>query len=556
MLGQRLWRTTWIVLVVGIFQGCSDDTATQPLSDQVADILLDYPQIDSEPRDYLLPGDMLQLTAQPLDSAGDAVEGVPLTWSSSNESVLTVSPSGQLTGVALGDAVITVQAGAEQASRPFVVLAPVASVEILPAEIALVPGGAAEIQFVLKDAAGQPLSARTLTINTTNSAVAAVTQLFSVLELRAGSVGTATLEFEREGKTAQLEVQVAPVQLDTVDASGGRACGLTSDGTAWCWGTNSTGALGYGISTISSIEGSGWTPIRVSSGHQFSQITLGNSHTCALTADGSAYCWGNNGTGALGVNDLPFAAAPVAVSGGLRFSQISASYAYTCGVTMAGGAYCWGNNDVGQLGDGTTTQRFTPVPVNGGLTFTRVSSRWADQFAATTCGLTPGGAAYCWGAGFESQTGAPVAVPGGHTFVELSAGGSHSCGIEVGGAAYCWGLYGNGDTTPDLVPGGLQWRSISVLADHSCGVTASNAAYCWGDNSTGQLGDGTIDGSGETPVAVAGGLAFQSISAALGFTCGRTVQGLVYCWGEGTSGQLGQNTLENQLSPARVVGQP
>jgi alpha-tubulin suppressor-like RCC1 family protein len=95
-----------------------------------------------------------------------------------------------------------------------------------------------------------------------------------------------------------------------------------------------------------------------------------------------------------------------------------------------------------------------------------------------------------------------------------------------------------------------------VLAEHSCGVTTTNAAYCWGDNSNGQLGDGTTTESGATPVPVAGGLEFQSVSAALGFTCGRTVQGVVYCWGEGSSGQLGQNTLENQLTPARVVGQP
>jgi alpha-tubulin suppressor-like RCC1 family protein len=555
MLRQRLLLTSCIVAATWTFQSCSGDSPTDTPPDQVAGILFDYPEVASELRNYLVLGELLQLDAQPIDSAGDVVQGVPLTWSSSNQSVLAVSPAGELTGRAVGEAVITVQANGEQASLPFAVLAPVASVEVLPPEIGLVPGGAAEIQFVLKDAGGQLLTARSLTLTTMNSAVAVATQHSGVLEVRAGTAGTTTLGFMREGKSAELDVQVTPVQFDTVDASGGRACGLTSEGTAWCWGTNAQGALGYGIRTISSLEGSGWTPIRVSGGHAFSQISLGNSHTCALTGDGTAYCWGNNATGALGVSDLDFAAAPVPVSGGLRFSQISASYAYTCGVTIGGAAYCWGNNDVGQLGDGTTTQRFAPVPVAGGLTFTRISSRWAEQFAATTCGLTPGGAPYCWGSDFQDQAGAPVPVPGGHTFVSLSAGGSHSCGIDQAGDAYCWGSYGDGDTTPDLVPGGLQWRSINVLAEHSCGVTASNAAYCWGYNGNGQLGDGTITDSGSTPVAVAGGLAFQSVSAAQGYTCGRTLQGVAYCWGEGSSGQLGQNNLEARLSPVPVVGQ-
>ncbi|HWN17505.1 MAG TPA: hypothetical protein VNO19_01205, partial [Gemmatimonadales bacterium] len=379
------------------------------------------------------------------------------------------------------------------------------------------------------------------------------------------ATGTATLTVMREEKSDVIDVTVTLVELDTVDASGGRGCGLTNEGAAWCWGTNSGGALGYGMEAETNLFGSGWTPVRVAGGHVFSQISLGNSHTCALTGDGTAWCWGNNGTGALGVDVPASAAAPVAVSGGLRFSQISASYAYTCGVTIAGAGYCWGNNDAGQLGDGTKTQRFSPVAVAGGLTFTRISSRFAEQFGATTCALTAAGAAYCWGGNFQGQTGnggveteylTPVPVAGGHTFVDLSAGGSYSCGVDPAGDAWCWGSYSDDGSTPVLVPGGIQWQSISVLADHSCGVATSGAAYCWGDNATGQLGDGTNTASGIDPVPVSGGLTFQSVSAALGFTCGRTVAGVVYCWGEGSSGQLGQNSLETQLSPVPIVGQP
>src|SRR5687768_4472971 len=67
--------------------------------------------------------------------------------------------------------------------------------------------------------------------------------------------------------------------------------------------------------------------------------------------------------------DSPTAPAPTpALATGLThvlaFRQVSAGpLRHTCGVTTDDRAYCWGINDNGQLGDGTTTQRLTPVPV-------------------------------------------------------------------------------------------------------------------------------------------------------------------------------------------------
>src|SRR5207245_874294 len=99
----------------------------------------------------------------------------------------------------------------------------------------------------------------------------------------------------------------------------------------------------------------------------------------------------------------------------------------------------------GQLGDGTSTQRLSPVLVAGGLTFAAVTAGRGEG-DTHTCGVTPGGAASCWGANAYGQLGdgtmterltpVLVAVPAGVTFAPVSAGGYHTCGVTPAGAAY------------------------------------------------------------------------------------------------------------------------
>ena len=141
------------------------------------------------------------------------------------------------------------------------------------------------------------------------------------------------------------------------------ACGLTRDGAAYCWGSNGSGELGNGTTQEST------SPIAVSGGLTFAAITAGQGATCGVTTGGAAYCWGYNGYGQLGNAAAPLTNAPnptpLLVSGGLTFATVSTGYLHTCGVTPQGAAYCWGDNSEGELGDGSTAIHPTSVPVFG-----------------------------------------------------------------------------------------------------------------------------------------------------------------------------------------------
>jgi alpha-tubulin suppressor-like RCC1 family protein len=357
------------------------------------------------------------------------------------------------------------------------------------------------------------------------------------------------------------------VEWASVSAGWQFTCGLLTTGAAYCWGYNGLGRLGNG-STQPSFNP---LPVAVTGGFTFSAVSAGLMHACGVTGGGAAYCWGDNRYGALG-NGLQngFDSVPGAVTGGLTFGAVTAGYEYTCGLTREGAAYCWGWNGGGLLGTGSTADIIrVPEAVSGGLTLAAV----AAGYFAHTCGLTTGGAAYCWGDNGNGQLGdgstsysvVPVAVSGGLTFAAVSAGGGHSCGLTTGGAAYCWGAngvgeLGTGSTTSSLVPvpvsGGLRFSALAAGEGYSCAITSAGAAYCWGWNDWGQLGDGSTTNR-LVPVLVTGGYTFTAVHAGYQHACGVTASGAAYCWGRGQEGQLGNGTTTTSSSvPVRVVDPP
>ncbi|MFL5441528.1 MAG: RCC1 domain-containing protein, partial [Myxococcales bacterium] len=147
-----------------------------------------------------------------------------------------------------------------------------------------------------------------------------------------------------------------------LSVGGAHNCGITTAGVTFCWGDNSTGQLGDGTTTsrgtpVPVIGGLRFAV--VSAGMRVASQTHagGSAHTCGLTTAGTAYCWGDNTAGELGDGTTIPRTNPVAVAGGLSFAAVSVGGNHNCGITTAGTAYCWGDNTAGQLGDGTTLGR-------------------------------------------------------------------------------------------------------------------------------------------------------------------------------------------------------
>ena len=396
------------------------------------------------------------------------------------------------------------------------------------------------------------------------------------------------------GNTVDSAVPVAVVSggamggnaAKSVSAGAFHSCAVTTSGRAFCWGSNGSGELGDG-DTLSSTDPVAVDTTGALQGKTVVSISAGGGHSCAATSDGGAYCWGGNVAGALGNSSLADSFVPVAVdsSGVLKgkiVTAVSAGERHSCAVTNDGGAYCWGDNSSGRLGNGSTNN--SPEPVSAGSAGALQGKTVASVSAGShSCAVTTVGAPFCWGDNASGQLGSGVvrdtSVPGAvdsngvlkdKKVAAVSAGGSHSCAVTTDGGVYCWGLnsrgeLGSGDFTNSAVPvavaanGVLKGKlvaSVSAGERHSCAVTTDGRVHCWGSNRDGQLGNGNKTDSA-VPVSVntagvLGGKTVVAVSTGGRHSCAVTTDGGVYCWGANTLGQLGNGTTNDSAVPVAV----
>ncbi len=344
----------------------------------------------------------------------------------------------------------------------------------------------------------------------------------------------------------------------SISVGGAHACALLNNGRVACWGDNGAGQLGDGTYTKrqTAEEVAGLTDIAA--------ISAGGEYTCALMKNGKVKCWGRNEHGQLGNGTTENSMQPVDIPGLANVTAIYAGSGHACAIIKDGTLKCWGENLKGQLGNGSFSRLVSsPADVVGlGVTITSVSI--GNEH---TCVLTTNAGVKCWGHNSYGELGmgkditqskTPVDIVGiDDNAIAVATGFSKSCAITKDGQAKCWGWLGfdQFSNTPVNLEG-LDGKAKSIAAggSHICVVLENGAVRCLGENKKGQLGDGTTADSQRFAKVKGLPSAVTAIGAAYDDTCTLTTMGEVFCWGDNSSGQLGNGSTEDSLIPVKVVG--
>lgn len=311
----------------------------------------------------------------------------------------------------------------------------------------------------------------------------------------------------------------------------------------------------------------------------------GGNMTCALDTGGGASCWGTDSMDPFVdglVHPQQISNSPVRVQGlAAGVKKVDASGAdYGCALMSSGTVSCFGYaGQNGTLGDGSREYTVllsqnpdkyasmvegdpraeTPraVPGVSGATDLATGNDRA-------CVVVSGGQVSCWGWPANPSDGKVIALPGVTGAKKVFVGQAATCAIFLSGKAGCWGTMsgslGDGVTTKSAAPVmavGLDGDVVDMTAGFAfaCAVTDAGHVWCWGLAQYGSLGIGPLNGEWmvAAPRMVAGLEGVKEISGVDETTCAIARDG-VWCWGDGSSYQLGNGVKATAFSPVKVPG--
>jgi len=298
-------------------------------------------------------------------------------------------------------------------------------------------------------------------------------------------------------------------------------------------------------------------------------ITAGGSHVCVLRVSGRVACWGDNASGQLGRGTTQASAIAANVQQLANVTAIAAGRSHSCALVKGGTVMCWGRGAGGEVGIGDNPPKTVAIPKE-----TAMKNAIALTAAGRhTCAVSNVGRVYCWGDNTSGQVGrdqeglvgpkalVPVLcetpLP---PIVQIASGEGFTCALDDKGLVYCWGdnTFGQLGRDPSTLKETFKPQKIPLFdiktlragGRTACAITSKGVVYCWGDNTTGQVGDGDTSGTPRwTPVRVVGLTAAKVVALGDKHAGAITPLGAAYLWGGNADGELGDGMTRTVFVP-------
>lgn len=297
----------------------------------------------------------------------------------------------------------------------------------------------------------------------------------------------------------------------------------------------------------------------------------GTNFTAYIDNSGAVWRWGFDFTTPLGLSTF----GPAVRTHARRVDELAGSVALAAGdrhlLALRAGGTVWamGENGQGQLGDGTTEFRTWAAPVSGLTGVTGIAAEGGRSLAVKGDGTVwvwgySGGSLFS-GVWVSGPITTPVQIAGLADVKQVAAGTDFWMALKRDGTVWVWGSNQNGQfgdgtlvpsrSTPEVVPGLSGVRAVAAGRDFCLALLNDGTVRAWGSNSSGQLGDGTIDRR-LTPVIVNGlsGIAAIAVGHSGAHALALKSDGTVWGWGTNSSGQLGDGTRVWRPVPVQVEG--
>ena len=312
----------------------------------------------------------------------------------------------------------------------------------------------------------------------------------TVTSQKGTELGNKEITVKDSAKKAEVEIDdnvIDGLKVEQVSLGKSHSGAITEDGSLWMWGWNYFGQLGNGTNQNSN------TPIKIMD--NVKAVSLGESSSGAITEDGSLWMWGYNYNGELGDGTNSDKNTPIKIIDNIKAIDLGNSYSGA--IKDDGSLWMWGYNYFGELGDGTNIRRNTPAKIMGNVK--------AISLGESSSGaIKDDGSLWMWGYNNFGQLGdgtnkdknTPLKIM--DNVKQISLGSYHSGAIKDDGSLWVWGYNYNGQlgdktnkdrNTPAKIMDNV--KQISLGEHHSGAIKDDGSLWVWGHNYNGELGNGT-----------------------------------------------------------------